>query len=108
VVRAGSTWRWPLLLALGVTAAIGWGVANGIDIQGLLCLAPALVLAGALLARRYPGERLLLCLSTRRRRRRIGAATPMPALLRVAVAAAHGTLLMGLGRAERAPPLPSA
>jgi hypothetical protein len=85
-------------LALVCCAAEGWGG------DGLLCLLPALLLGLTLLARRYPGERLLLAAHTARRahwphprssaRRR---PRPRPAL-------ARGGLLLAHSLAVRPPP----
>ncbi len=81
---------------------------GGIPGDGLLCLAPALLLLSALLARRYPGERLLLALATRRRRlrpRTASARRPAPA---GAPTMPRGGLLMAFSLAVRPPPACSA
>jgi len=74
-------------------------------LQGLLCVAPALALAVILLARRYPGERLLLAAragETPRRLRASSVSRPRrPALARLP----RGGLLIASRLAERPPPL---
>jgi hypothetical protein len=95
-----------LLLALGLggLAVHGAGMAAALW-QGALYVLPALLLAIALLARRYPGERLLVLLHARRTRPRIGA---RPFVRTVALAGAHGGRLIALALAGRAPPAPRA
>jgi hypothetical protein len=73
-------------------------------LHGLLCLAPALVFALALLARRYPGERTLLAMRRRER-------PPLPRPARVArtsrpvrATLARGGRLIGRSLAVRPPP----
>jgi hypothetical protein len=74
-------------------------------LQGLLCVAPALALAAFLLARRYPGERLLLAARARRTSPRLrpnSVSRPRrPALARVP----RGGLLIASRLAERPPPV---
>jgi hypothetical protein len=70
----------------------------------LLCLLPALALACALLARRYPGERLLVALRHRRRSSWPRARSFVSARARALTVAAHGSLLMARSLAVRPPP----
>lgn len=80
-------------------------VRSGLGLNGLLTFAPALVLMVAMLAGRYPGERLLSGHAKRRRgpwrsRARLALrprtrATQLP----------RGGLLMGFAMAVRPPPL---
>jgi len=70
----------------------------------LLCLLPALALACALAFRRYPGERLLVALRSRRRARWPRARSLVSARARPLTAAAHGGLLMARSLAVRPPP----
>lgn len=86
--------------ALGL-ANPGGGVAAGLW-EGMLYLLPALLLLAVLLARRYPGERLLLALagrSARRVRVRVAAA-----LRRIELPVPHGGRLLAVSLAGRAPP----
>jgi len=79
-------------------------VLGGLAGDGLLCLLPALLLACTLFARRYPGERLITRLTTRRRNLRLRTAS---ARRSPRVRAAHmprGGLLMGFALAVRPPP----
>ncbi len=73
-------------------------------LQAILCMAPALALAIPLLARRYPGERILTALKARRTvrwpRPRSAARAPRAVIL----VAAHGGLLIGRSLAVRPPP----
>jgi uncharacterized protein len=73
--------------------------------SALLYLLPALLLLGALLLGRYPGERLLLAAAARRARRPVRASRaaprrgrPLPALL------PRGSALLAAALAGRAPP----
>ena len=72
-------------------------------LTGLLCLAPALLLAFALLARRYPGEHALLAM-----RRRTAPLPRAPRKLawqpRVFAVLARGGRLIGRSLAVRPPP----
>jgi hypothetical protein len=73
--------------------------------EGLLFLAPALLLAFALLRRRYPGERLLTRLAGARPRRqqRPESAALAPSAPRAWIP--RGGLLLGFSLAVRPPPL---
>jgi hypothetical protein len=95
-----------LLLALGLSglAAHGAGMATALW-QGTLYVLPALLLAISLLARRYPGERLLLLLRVRRTRPRVGVRARLP---EVTLAGPRGGRLIALSLAGRAPPVPRA
>ncbi len=79
---------------------------SAMDPVGLLHLAPALVLAVALLARRYPGERLIVrlagCAERARRRVRTLALAPRT---HVAALVPRGGLLLGSSLAVRPPPV---
>lgn len=92
-----------ILVVLVCCVAEGWG---GSDLLGLI---PALLLACLVLARRYPGERVLVALSQERREcwsRPRSSANARRSLVLVAV---HGGLLIGRSLAVRPPPaLPSA
>jgi hypothetical protein len=90
---------------------IGAGLAAlclhaGADGAGLLCLAPAALLAIPLAVRRYPGERVLLALAGARRTRRRRSADPALRHCRSAPRAmlARGGTLLGFGLAVRPPP----
>jgi hypothetical protein len=92
-----------LLLGFGLLglAAPGGGIAAGVW-EGALYLLPALLLLLVLLARHYPGERLLGALVARRARRarvRVLAAVRRPAL-----PVPHGGRLIAVSLAGRAPP----
>jgi hypothetical protein len=68
----------------------------------MLYLLPALLLLAVLLARRYPGERLLGALAGRRARRvRVRRASP---LRRIELPVPHGGRLIAVSLAGRAPP----
>lgn len=90
------------LVAAAIIAAAGLRLGAGV-----LHLAPALVLFGVLLARRYPGERHVIALTARARRRprrawrdcTIVLATPRPSRV-----LPRGGLLVGSALAERGPP----
>lgn len=93
------------LAALGVGATLAVCVHCGVSIDDVLCLAPALALAIALLARRYPGERLLTALAARHRARRRPALTASdPTLAHVHARVPRGGLLMAFALAVRPPP----
>ncbi len=81
------------------------GVAAGLW-EGMLYLLPALLLLAVLLARRYPGERLLLALAGRSARRvRVRVAR---ALHRIELPVPRGGRLLAVSLASRAPPPPRA
>jgi hypothetical protein len=73
---------------------------------GLLDVAPALVLFAVLLLRRYPGERCVGRLATRRRRNRWPAAGRVPHPAPVTPVRPRGGLLLAGAIAGRAPPAP--
>jgi hypothetical protein len=80
-------------------------VAHGSLLLGLLTMAPALALAAVLLTRRYPGERVIVRLRTRRLGRRTAAARPSALLVRSRRRElAHGGRLIAVSLAGRAPP----
>jgi hypothetical protein len=70
----------------------------------VLCLLPILVLAVPLLMRRYPGERLLARLASRRRPRWPRVRSNVPVARAVRVFAVRGGLLLGWALAVRPPP----
>jgi hypothetical protein len=90
------------LVLLGLAAAAGALVA--LD-PSAVCLLPALVLVVPLVARRYPGERVLAKLATgwRRRRPRARSSTPRPRAVFAAVP--RGGLLLARSLAVRPPPV---
>jgi len=76
-------------------------------VNGLLFMAPALLFALVLFSRRFPGERRILALAARRRRREPGRAP-----LRVSAATRtlrcllpRGSALLGSALATRPPPV---
>jgi hypothetical protein len=74
-------------------------------LHALLCLLPVAILTLPLLARRYPGERLLLTLGSPRPRRFARAhSTRRPARSRSALLAVRGGLLLACSLAVRPPP----
>lgn len=98
-----------VLVTLALAAALALCARGGLGVNDLLCLAPALLLALVLAARRYPGERLLATLAGRERRRRVRAgAIRCPSRLHH-VRVPRGGLLMAFALAVRPPPpLPAA
>ncbi len=77
--------------------------AGTVSVDALLCLAPALALSGALIARRYPGERLLRRVACRRGRTPRRAAGLRP-LARPTARVPRGGLLLAFELAVRPPP----
>lgn len=73
-------------------------------LDAFLCLLPALALALPLLARRYPGERVLTALRVKRRVRWPRPRSSVSLGRRVVCVAAHGGLLIGCSLAVRPPP----
>jgi hypothetical protein len=74
-------------------------------LHALLCLLPVVVLTLPLLARRYPGERLLLALGSPRRKRFPRAhSARRPARSRRTLVAIRGGLLLACSLAVRPPP----
>ena len=101
-MSAGASSRLRVGAALALAAAL-WVVGGhlaGFD-AGLLCMAPAFVVALPLLAGRYPAEAVLLRRVRRRPRRRptVRLVLRPPARL-----VPRGGLLVGHGLAGRAPP----
>lgn len=70
----------------------------------ILCLLPVLVLAVPLLARRYPGERVLIALRGDRQAHWPRARSSAPVHRRVVLLSARGGLLIGRSLAGRPPP----
>ena len=86
-------------LALACCALEGWGG------DGLLCMLPVLLLALVLLARRYPGERLLVAARAARRTRWPHAQSQSRMRARPAAATiARGAQLLARSLAVRPPP----
>jgi len=73
-------------------------------LTGILYLLPALVLAIVLLARRYPGERVLARFSAARRTGWPRPRTSVPRAARMISVAPHGGLLIARSLAVRPPP----
>jgi hypothetical protein len=103
--RPSATAIAALMVVCGLVAA----AVSGIDASGLLHLAPALVLAVALLARRYPGERLIVRLAgsgaRHPRRPRTGALKPRTSRAYAAALVPRGGLLLARSLAVRPPPV---
>lgn len=93
---------------MAIVVAVGAGAllcaASGLGGDDLLCLAPALLLMATLLARRYPGERLLLGLARPARKRRLRPRASSAASFARTVQVPRGGLLMGFALAVRPPP----
>jgi hypothetical protein len=90
-----------LAIAAGIAVSLGSGLSGDV----LLCLAPVLALAVTLLARRYPGERLLIALAAgeRKRRPRAFESAHRPRS-RGFARVPRGGLLIGFALAVRPPP----
>jgi hypothetical protein len=73
-------------------------------LHALLCLLPIAAIALPLLARRYPGERLLLAAQRSERRRLPQPRRVAVSRARTLVVAAHGRELIGRSLAVRPPP----
>jgi hypothetical protein len=99
-----GTLRSPIALLLLVAFGLLCLAAGGPAGDGMLCLAPALALMAVLLARRYPGERLLLARVERERGRRVRAEVVRSRPARRAARMPRGGLLMGFALAVRPPP----
>lgn len=74
-------------------------------LHAILCLLPALALALTLLARRYPGERVLIALRGEPRARPARVRSSASAYHSIVLAAVHGGLLIGRSLAVRPPPV---
>jgi hypothetical protein len=72
--------------------------------HAILCLLPALVLAVPLLARRYPGEHVLVALRDERPTRWPRPRSQAPVRRRVEFTPARGGRLIGCALAVRPPP----
>jgi len=95
-----------LAVAFAVPIACALCATSGLAGEGLLVLAPALLLLVTLSARRYPGERLLRRLAgARPGNRRLRSAVLRASLAGRVVRMPHGGLLMGFALAVRPPPL---
>ena len=95
-----------VLLAFVASAILAFTVLGWIGASELLTLLPALLIGCLLLARRYPGERVLIAHHGRNRSRR---AERPPKLSRlghqVVLLSARGGLLIARSLAVRPPPL---
>jgi hypothetical protein len=91
------------VVALSAVVAIVALVASD---PNALCLLPVLALAGPLLVRRYPGERVLAGLAGPRRSRWPRPRALAPRLDRVLRGAPHGGQLIARSLAVRPPPAP--
>jgi hypothetical protein len=97
--------RLTLLAALVLLAAVVLSHGSEASLDGLMYLAPALVLAVVLLGRRYPGERVIGRLrEARRTRPRARAASALCPRQRLR-AHRRGGRLIAVSLAGRAPPL---
>jgi hypothetical protein len=75
-------------------------------VSGLLFMAPALLLALVLLARRFPGERRLVAIASRRRRRARRVAVRLSVAARAPWALLpRGSALLSWALATRPPPV---
>ncbi len=74
-------------------------------LHAILCLLPTLALALTLLARRYPGERVLIALRGEPRARRVRRHPSASKCHSVILAAVQGGLLIGRSLAVRPPPV---
>jgi hypothetical protein len=96
------------VLAACMLAAAGVLCARiGVSANAILCLAPALALAGMLGLRRYPGERILTSLRRRARGPRPRTDASAPAIKHRDAAIPRGALLMAFALAVRPPPVTS-
>jgi len=73
-------------------------------VHAILCLLPAVALAIPLLARRYPGERVLVALHRKPHARWPRPRSSANTHRGVVLAAVHGGLLLGRSLAVRPPP----
>lgn len=74
-------------------------------LTAVLCLLPVLVLALPLLARRYPGEHILVALHGEKRLRWPHPRASVASHPRIIARTPRGGLLLGCGLAVRPPPL---
>jgi hypothetical protein len=93
-----------VLLALAIAAGVALCVNGGLGADGLLCLAPALLLTATLLLRCYPGERLLAALSGGSHTQRPRTSASRPSLGRPHARVPRGGLLIACALAVRPPP----
>jgi hypothetical protein len=91
-------------VAFTLIAALAACVLSGVGGEGLLCVAPALLLAMALLRRRYPGERLLTRLASVPPARALKRAPALHAPADRSAGIPRGGLLLGFALAVRPPP----
>ncbi len=97
--------RLTLLAALALCAAVVLGHGSGASLDGLMYLAPALVLAVVMLGRRYPGERIIERLREARATRPRARAVSAPRPRQSPRAHRRGGRLIAVSLAGRAPPL---
>jgi hypothetical protein len=96
----------PLLGALALLGLAVSGVLPG-SAEALAHLLPAVLLLFALVARRYPGERVLLAAIERgRRQRRRRGAGSLVGVARARMTVPRGGLLLAFALAVRPPPAP--
>jgi hypothetical protein len=103
-VSLTSTPRARIVIALAIAGALAVSAISGLGGEGVLVMAPVLLLLGMLFARRYPGAALLTRLATRARRRRLRPCRARASAPRMAARAPRGGLLMGFALAVRPPP----
>jgi len=93
-----------VLVALAMAAGLALCMSSGVGIDGLLCLAPALLLGLMLLGRHYPGERLLLAARSRSHSRPARPRASGPSRGRADGHVPRGGLLIAFALAVRPPP----
>jgi hypothetical protein len=91
-----------LATAITVCWALALAISGSTDV--FFYLAPALLIIAPLVAGRYPGEKLILELATRSRRRRHWTAPSRPAPKAPAIWLPRGNRLIAFSLAERPPP----
>jgi hypothetical protein len=89
---------------IAATFALACCAANGFGGDGLLCLLPALLFALTLLARRYPGERMLVAAHAARNARWPRARSSARTQRRTIATIARGGQLLARSLAVRPPP----
>jgi len=93
------------VVALAAVAAVVIAALALVKLDpGALRALPALVLPLLLALRRYPGERILVVLSTARRKSRLRPRSSTPVQGRAQVATPRGGLLLACSLAVRPPP----
>ncbi len=102
IARVARQHRLALVGLLALAAAVA--TLASLD-SGVLCTLPALALALLTALRRYPGERALMALSSRRRRARRERSVASVPTGRARIARPRGGLLLGCSLAVRPPPV---